>query len=349
MDDAALETLFLPFIRESLPWPAQGGLFMNARSGAPLRQRAIGRLLCETTFKPDADALQRAGHELRASDAPRSTWPLVLLLPPRQRDAARAAMARAIASAAQGGRVVVSAANHDGARSAEADLARLAGPLETLTKNKCRVFWTGPLRGPADAALAAQWRDLDAVRSIGDGRFVSRPGVFAWDRIDAASALLAATLPDDLAGSAADLGAGFGYLAAELLTRCARVSALDVYEADARALDLAQRNLAPFESRVTLQYFWHDVTAGLPRSYDVIVTNPPFHAQQGVDRPDVGRRFIAAAAAALNDGGRLWLVANRHLPYESVLGTSFGDVRTVTQAHGYKIVTATQPGKASLR
>ena len=331
MEDAALETLFLPFARRTLSWPAEGGLFMHARA-APPRDANVGRLLCETSFKPDADALQRAGYDVRASDDDaRARHSLVLLLPPRQRDAARAAMARAIAASSRGGRVVVSAANADGARSAETDFARLAGPLETFTKNKCRVFWTQPLDGPADAGLAAQWRDLDAVRSVCDGRFLSRPGIFAWDRVDAASALLAANLPDDLAGSAADLGAGFGYLAAELLTRCPKI----------RALDLARRNLGPFESRAQMQYCWHDVTAGLPRTYDVIVTNPPFHAQQGVDRPDVGRRFIAAAAAALNEGGQLWLVANRHLPYESVLGSSFGAVRRVTEQHGYKIVTAT--------
>jgi 16S rRNA (guanine1207-N2)-methyltransferase len=345
MEDAALATLFLPFVRGSLPWPPEGGLFMHARGGASLRQGGIGRLICETTFKPDADALRRAGFDVRADDGCHETYPLVLLLPPRQREAARAAMARAIAATREGGRVVVSAANNDGARSAEADFVRLVGRVETLTKNKCRVFWSEPLRGPADAELAAQWVELDAVRSICGGRFVSRPGVFAWDRIDVASQLLAGTLPADLAGTAADLGAGFGYLASELLTRCPGINALDLYEADARSLDLARRNLAAFGSRATLQYCWHDVTAGLPRAYDVIVTNPPFHAQQGVDRPDVGRQFIAAAAGALNNGGQLWLVANRHLPYESVLDASFGDVRTVTQQHGYKIVTARKPAK----
>ena len=82
------------------------------------------------------------------------------------------------------------------------------------------------------------------------------------------------------------------------------------------------------------------MTAGLPLTYDVIVTNPPFHTQHGIERPDVGRQFLTAAAAALNAGGQLWLVANRHLPYESVLGAAFAEVRTVTQQHGYKIVTA---------
>lgn len=343
-EDAALETLFLPFTAGRLPWPEDGVLFLRARDGWPLRQQPWPGLICEQSFKPDADALQRAGFALNttgdsvANEA--GAYSLVLMLPPRQRDEARALMARAVAATRPGGRVVASLSNNEGARSGETDLAQLAGDVETMTKNKCRVFWSPPLQGAADPALAAQWQALDAVRPIGDGRFVSRPGVFAWDRIDPASALLAANLPAGLAGRAADLGAGFGYLSAELLTRCPRITALDLYEAEDRALDLTRRNLSAFESRASLAYRWHDVTTGLPHPYDVIVTNPPFHTQSRTDRPDIGRRFIAVAAAALNPGGRLWLVANRHLPYEAVLTESFGKVRIVAQEHGFKIVEA---------
>jgi 16S rRNA (guanine1207-N2)-methyltransferase len=72
----------------------------------------------------------------------------------------------------------------------------------------------------------------------------------------------------------------------------------------------------------------------------VIVSNPPFHAQDRADRPELGQRFIAAAAHALAPRGRLWLVANRHLPYEESLGTHFATVRTVAQAEGFKVVEA---------
>ncbi|MET0657215.1 MAG: class I SAM-dependent methyltransferase [Steroidobacteraceae bacterium] len=341
-EDAPLETLFLPFNSRRLSWPDEPVLFLRARAGLPLQQPSFPGLLCEQTFKPDAHALKRAGQAIASAEQANAerVYPLVVVLPPRQRDEARALLARAMTAVKPGGRVIACASNNEGARSHEADLARLAGPVETLTKNKCRVFWTAPLADIHDKGLLAEWRDLDAVRPIADGRFVSRPGVFAWDRIDVASALLAEHLPEDLAGRAADLGAGFGYLSAELLSRCPAINALDLYEAEARALDLARRNLAAFAERKQLTFHWHDVTEGLPRSYDVIVTNPPFHTGSREDRPDIGRRFIQVASAALNRGGRLWLVANRHMPYESVLNASFGTVRTVVQAHGFKIVEA---------
>jgi 16S rRNA (guanine1207-N2)-methyltransferase len=346
--DRPLETLFLPLLEGHLAWPEGGALFLRARAGAPLRARAWPGLICQQSFAPDAVALERMQLRVLTDDLDTvtQTYPLVLVLPPRQRDEARALLARAVRSLKQGGRILACMSNDEGARSGQADLERIAGPVTTLTKNKCRAFWSAPLDGPYEAALAEEWLQLDAAQPIAEGRFVSRPGVFAWDRIDVASQLLATHLPPDLAGRAADLGAGFGYLSVELLERCAGIARLDVYEAERRALDLARRNLAAFESRATIRYCWHDVTAGLLDSYDAIVCNPPFHTHARADRPDVGRRFIGAAAQALQPGGRLWLVANRHLPYEQTLGAGFERVRIVTQQHGFKIVEALKAKRA---
>ena len=292
--DPALDVLLSPFADGSLAWPARGGaLFLQARDGWPLHQQPLPGLVCATDFKPDADALQRSGfavESIGSADARR--YPLVLVLPPRQREHARAVFARAIAATADGGVVVACATNDEGAKSAQADFARIAGPPQSRSKRHCRVFWSAPLRGPADPVLASQWRDGDQPRGIAAGRFRSRPGVFAWDRIDPASALLAAQLPPDLAG------------------------------------------------RATLGFHWHDVTTGVAQAYDVIVSNPPFHAQGRADRPDLGRAFLGAAADALRPGGRLLLVANRHLPYESLLQSRFARHRVLAQQHGFKVIEA---------
>ena len=358
--DSALETLLLPLLDGPLSWPSEGGaLFLRARDGWPLHQRAFPGLVCEQSFKPEADALARSGIALAAADDD-TRYPLVLLLPPRQREEARALYARSIARTQPGGRVLACLRNDEGARSGEADLARLAGSLGNLSKHKCRAFWTAPLQGAVDTALLEEWLQLDATRPIASGRFLSRPGVFAWDRIDAASALLAANLPTDLRGAAADLGAGYGYLSSELLARCPGITSLDLYEAEQRALELARLNLTEQAVRTPLHFHWHDVTVGLDRAgvdragvdragvdragvdrrFDVIVSNPPFHAQGRADRPDIGRRFIAVAAESLKSGGRLWLVANRHLPYESELATRFARVHTVAQESGFKVIEA---------
>jgi 16S rRNA (guanine1207-N2)-methyltransferase len=342
--DDALATLFQPLTDGLLDWPAAGGvLFLRARDGAALQERPRRGLVCEQEFKPAADALTQAGLEtVNLEDLdPARRFALVLVLPPRQRQEARALLAQAIARCAPGGRVLAASRNDEGARTGEDDLARLAGPVGSLSKRKCRAFWSAPLQGPADAALWQEWLALDAPRTIAQGRFQSRPGVFAWDRIDAASALLATQLPADLSGHAADLGAGYGYLSAELLARCPQISAVDLYEAQSRALTVAHLNLK--DARVPLAFHWHDVTAGLPRRYDTVLSNPPFHAQGGEERPDIGRRFIAVAAQSLQPAGRFWMVANRHLPYEQTLTQCFAEVRSVAQEGAFKVIEARQP------
>jgi 16S rRNA (guanine1207-N2)-methyltransferase len=366
LSDAVLETLLLPFDEGVLSWPAQGTvLFLRARASDTLLQHAghAGRLLCCQTERVQAARLEALGLPLQAdahvpldernaaADAVPDPvhHPLVLLLPPRARDEARALLARAVAQTAAGGWVVASAANNEGARSLENDLAQLvggAGRVISQSKHKCRVFRAQIDPAAIDTVQLAQWRALDAPQRIANGRFLSRPGLFAWDRIDAASALLARCLPADLAGRGADLGAGYGYLCAELLQRCPHIEALDLYECEQRALEMAHANLQPQAGAVRLDYLWHDVASGLlaGRQYDFIVSNPPFHDSSRVgsrnDRPELGQAFIRAAARGLRPGGHCWLVANRHLPYEAVLTQYFTRWRSVCAEQGYKVIEA---------
>jgi 16S rRNA (guanine1207-N2)-methyltransferase len=340
--DAALAALFVPFETRELTLPADGSvLFLRARAGVRLREMAQPGWLFEQNFLPFADELGRNG--LRVGEpGSREKFALVLLLPPRQRDEAKALFARALTHLQAGGCVLASMPNAEGAKSGEADLARLAGIVQHQSKHKCRVFWSAPDAAQVNSELLAGWLALDAPREIVDG-YVSRPGLFAWDRIDRASALLATHLPHDLRGRVADLGAGYGYLASQVVARCPQVVALDLYEADARAIEPARINMARSqrESGRGLEFSvsWHDVTRGLPHRYDAIVSNPPFH-QGRADLPELGRAFIISAAEALTPDGKLYLVANRHLPYEAVLAAKFRDVKTLLTQDGFKVIEA---------
>jgi 16S rRNA (guanine1207-N2)-methyltransferase len=340
--DAALAALFVPFESGELALPADGRvLFLRARAGVRLREMAQPGWLCGQGFLPFADELARNG--LRVGEpAAGEEFSLVLLLPPRQRDEARALFARAVQLAAPGGVVLAAMPNAEGAKSGEADLAKLAGAVQHQSKHKCRVFWSTPSADTVDQSLLAEWLALDAPREIMDG-YISRPGLFAWDRIDRASKLLAAHLPADLYGNVADLGGGYGYLSTQVIACCPRVQAIDLYEAEARALEPARLNLARAKREagreLAVAVYWHDVTRGLAQRYDAIVSNPPFH-QGRADLPELGRAFIVSAAEALQPDGRLLLVANRHLPYEAVLASRFHEVRTRVVQEGFKVIEA---------
>lgn len=340
---AALEALHHAITTDQVTLPADGRvLFLRARDGQWWGGHSRQKWQCQQSFKPFATALERSSL-LVGEPAPEQHFPLVMVLPPRQRDEARALFARAASHVESGGIVIASIANDEGARSGEADFRKLFGHAQVLSKHHCRVFWSQVDSATIDQRLLAEWQALDTPRAIGDGRFVSRPGLFAWNRIDPASALLAAALPANLRGRVADLGAGYGYLACEVVRRCAGVTAIDLYEAEARAIEPARINLdaalKQLDRPIETSIHWHDVTTGLPKRYDAIVSNPPFH-QGRADQPALGQTFINAAANALETNGTLWLVANRHLPYEQTLARRFGNVETVILKDGFKVFKA---------
>ena len=126
--DAALETLFHPFATGALAWPREGGaLFLRARDGWPLHARALPGPVAEQSWKPAFDAMQRSGIDVRESVD--GTFPLVLVLPPRQRDEARALFARALQQSAPSGIVLACMPNDEGAKTGQADLARASGQV----------------------------------------------------------------------------------------------------------------------------------------------------------------------------------------------------------------------------
>ena len=92
--DAALDALLLPFAQRLLK-AEPGALFLRAREGAAVHALGLrGKLTCVQPFKPWAEALQRAGFDV-ASEPPAGTFPQAWLLPPRQREEARALIAAA--------------------------------------------------------------------------------------------------------------------------------------------------------------------------------------------------------------------------------------------------------------
>ncbi|XYK81845.1 MAG: class I SAM-dependent methyltransferase [Labrenzia sp.] len=342
MSDPALETLVLPISSGDVDLPDRARiLVLRARAGRPLKDLEPYDVVCEQSFAPDRDALQKAGFKVDAETS-EDSFDAVLVLPGRQRQEARALLARAATNTRPGGTVIACAPNTEGAKTLEQDFAALFGSADKLSKNKCRVVWAPVDASNLDTALMTDWSGLDAPRPVLDGAYISRPGVFAWDRIDPASRLLAENLPDSLSGRGADLGAGFGYLSRQVLEKAPKVAALDLYEAEKRALDLAEQNLAPFKGKKAMTGIWSDVTKGIEGPYDFLVSNPPFHQSGKADRADVGQGFIRAAAQGLRSGGVFYLVANRHLPYERTLGEVFDRVEMLADAGGYKVIKATK-------
>lgn len=348
MAPEVLATLLLPFEKGHLPVPGPGrALFLRAEPGPGLDAAWRAAIVAEQTFKPAADRLRRFGvtmlddTDLAYAEA---VFDLALVPVTKSRAETYAMIEQAWRKLVDGGVLVVAGEKGLGAASIERTVAALH-PLEgAMPKHGCRVFWLrkGEMRADFESALY-RWRtDGLSKVAITDGTFVTMPGLFAPEAVDAGSMLLADTLPI-LSGAVADLGSGWGYLAYRILHWGDGVTSIDLYEAERDAIACSKDNLSEVPSGAVRTHHWHDVTTGLPKGalYDAIVTNPPFHQGRAGD-PGIGAAFITAAHGGLRKGGRLYLVANRHLPYEAVLARLFGGHEVLAEANGYKVLAATR-------
>ncbi|ETW11351.1 methyltransferase [Roseivivax marinus] len=290
-----------------------------------------GRITAIQPFAPAASALQARGATV--TPRPEGRFAAAIVTLPRARDRAQDWLAEA--AARTDGPVVIDGAKTDGV---DAILKAVRGRVTLsgqVAKNHGKLFWFDGTDAFDD------WRKSPAPN--GDG-FVTAPGVFSADGIDPASRALADALPAKLGARVADLGAGWGYLATRILER-EGVAQLHLVEADRTALDCAEANVT--DPRVA--FHWADATSWrAPDRLDAVVMNPPFHVGRAAD-PALGRAFIAAAARALAPHGALWMVANRHLPYEATLAETFRDVAEAGGDRRVKILHAARPIGPSAR
>ncbi len=294
-------------------------------SGDDLSALPKDRVTVQTGFRPDHDHFTALGY---AVDAPPPYAAGIVCLP-RARDLARALLAAAAAEVVPGGPILIDGQKTDGIDAMLKELRGKVALSDSLAKahGKAAVFAAG--FGLSD------W--VSAPRVV-EGGFLTRPGVFSADGPDRGSALLAAALPARLGPKVADLGAGWGYLSRAILAR-EGVKRLDLVEAERDALDCARENIRDDRAR----FHWADATRFRPENLlETVLMNPPFHTGRAPD-PALGLAFVAAARRMLAPDGVLWLVANRHLPYDAALSEGFLDVQTVGGDAAFRLIRAAKP------
>ena len=243
----------------------------------------------------------------------------------------RHTLALALRALKTGGRLDVMAPKDKGGGRLKKELEAFGlevGESAKAHHRRCVALKPEAVKGLDEAIAAGAMRQVEGLEAW------SQPGVFAWDRIDSGSALLAQVLPP-LKGAGADLGCGYGALATVVL-RSPAVTALKLVDLDRRAVEAARRNVE--DPRATFD--WADArTLDEGGDLDFAVMNPPFHDGGAEDRR-LGQAFIRKAAGMLKRGGTLWLVANRHLPYEAELNAAFKRVTPGADSGPYKLFEA---------
>ncbi|HEY0275092.1 MAG TPA: methyltransferase [Paenirhodobacter sp.] len=291
-----------------------------------------GRLHAVQGFRPDYDALTARG--IATSPGVEGPYAAAVVFLPRSKTEARALLAQACETVVAGGPIWVDGLKTDGVDSVLKDLRARLPVSDPIAKAHGKIF-----RFAATPGALTGWEALAAEPVPG---FTTRPGVFSADGVDRGSALLAACLPDKLPTRMIDVGAGWGWLAAQVLARKG-VESLDLVEAEFVAHECSKMNIQ--DPRAA--FIWADATRYKPENrYSGAVMNPPFHTARSAD-PALGQAFIRATASMLSLSGTLWMVSNRHLPYDEVLRACFHEVTEITPPTGrdgaFRVIRAEKP------
>lgn len=305
----------------ALVLPASGDIMvLRPRAGDDLSSLPQTRVVVKTGFKPDHDYFAAQGYRTEGLGG------VAIVCVPRAKAEARALMAEASGADI----IVVDGQKTDGVETLLKDCKALGLEVgDALSKAHGKLALVKP------APALAEWA---AKPLLVEGGFQTLPSVFSADGPDRGSALLAAALPAKLGARVADLGAGWGYLSRAILA-LEGVKELDLVEAEAEALTCARVNIPDARAK----FHWADATTFKPsRFWDSVVMNPPFHMAREVDT-GLGIAFIKAAQKGLSPSGSLFMVANRHLPYDKLLVTLFKQVEEIGGDKAFRVTRASYP------
>lgn len=201
------------------------------------------------------------------------------------------------------------------------------------------------LAQPADEALDdqsyTQLRELELKEA---GHYLSKPGLFGWNKVDRGSAFLVENLaemlghPLPLDGRVLDLGCGFGYLS---LNACATSAELTCTDNNAAALIACRANLQA-RDYARAQVVASDAGDTLEQHFDTILCNPPFHAGFGVEG-DLTDRFLQQTRRLLAPDGTACFVVNQHIPLERKAQGLFAQIHCHADNGHFKLIQLRKP------
>ena len=333
-----MSRILLPFETGALALPTAPVLYLNAQPGAVIS--AFDDLLCVQDAHPIWSQLPRHSH-FRAEDIT-GTFALTLLDITRDRDQNRALIARAWTHTEPGGHIVLSGNKTDGIDALAKEARAHLNLVGSMAKSHGKVIWIERTDDLPD--VIETWRKLGTL-SLNEDGFLTAPGMFSHARVDKGSKLLARALPAKLGSHVVDLGAGWGYLASQVLNNQA-VKHIDLIEASAAAIGAARANVT--DARAHFHWVNALTMGGLTDLVDTVVMNPPFHTGRAAD-PALGQGFIETARGCLKPGGTLYMVANRQLPYEATLQAGFRSVSELASEGGFKVIAAHGPRRDKKR
>jgi len=167
---------------------------------------------------------------------------------------------------------------------------------------------------------------------------VNLPNVYSGESLDQGARFLLQHLPADNLHDFIDLGCGNGVLSIKL-ARLNPQATITCIDESFMAVESARRNLnnnltGPREINCIANNCLDNIENN---SASFIVCNPPFHQQQAIT-DHIAWQMFCDSKHVLKQGGKLLVIGNRHLGYDSKLARLFGNSKVKTVANNKKFV-----------
>ncbi|WP_421869598.1 methyltransferase [Motiliproteus sp.] len=294
-------------------------------------------------------AAQEKGWEVRYSDFDLSPWPegslqRIYYRVSKEKAVVHHLINQAALRLAPGGQLQLFGAKQEGTKT-YFDKARKYlgdGQLNKLGKGG---FFGELSRGEQLIGEPLDDRDYPRLRRIDDD-FISKPGLFGWDKLDAGSALMVEQFDSiwprlsQPTPKVLDLGCGYGYLSVKAFRQ--GVESIRATDNNAAAVMACRQNFERLE--IPGDVVADNCAAGINERHDLVLCNPPFHQGFSVEG-ELTDRFIATAARLCNRDGLAVFVVNRFIPLERKASSHFGKIETLADNGSFKVLLLSQPKK----
>lgn len=228
------------------------------------------------------------------------------------------------------------AANDAGGKSIGKNCKDIASAVRLDSARHCTLW---QLKPPSEKTTADfNWIKQARAFQYADISLMTLPGVFSHGSLDIGTDVLLRHLPE-LKGDLLDIGCGSGVIG---ITRKLAIPSLNLTMVDTDAFALRSTALNCTRLGIEARILPSDGFSAIKGRFDHIISNPPFHTGKETDYR-FAELLLNDCASHLKRNGHLWLVANRHLPYEEQAMSHFGKVEVVCQEAGFKIIHCSHP------
>lgn len=232
------------------------------------------------------------------------------------------------------GKIVLVGSNDAGIRSAKELYEKNIGPVDEKIVGKHSALYVGKNQKlGADKKIEDYISPAPLVYKDIKIKIANVPGVFSAGKFDEGTKLLLDSVPYDKK-KILDIGCGAGIIGAIYKTKNPE-SDITLTDVSPLAILATQHTMKINSFKATVVE--SDVFSKITDTFDLILTNPPFHTGVETDYSFI-ESFARDAKKHLNPHGEIYIVANSFLPYERMLEKNIGPTNVVTDNQKFKVL-----------